>query len=114
MIQFTINHTTNESLDKIVAMQILGVMTALKEGLITIEEAEKVIFSPRHMDLFKANGGSEELLNLIHLGTELEDVESVIPHELEASIEEIYVLCIRFLKKRTECKIEEHVFKPSE
>ncbi|MDM5296783.1 DUF3969 family protein [Bacillus pumilus] len=105
MCKLTINHSTQEALDKIVAIQILGVITALEEDVLTIEEAEKIIFSPRTMDVLKASGASELLLNLLHLGTELEDIESLIPHELDTSLDEIKMLSIDLLKKRAETKL---------
>ncbi|MEK4626638.1 DUF3969 family protein [Priestia sp. FSL P4-0332] len=92
------------------AVNTIGVITSLQEGLITIEEAEKMIFSPRTMNLVKTKGASEELLNILHLGTELEDVESLIPHELKSSLEEIKIQCLNLLKNRAENKINDHIY----
>jgi len=110
MNKLLLNYSTQEKLEKIFAVNTIGVITSLQEGLITIEEAEKMIFSPRTMNLVKTKGASEELLNILHLGTELEDVESLIPHELKSSLEEIKIQCLNLLKNKAENKINDHIY----
>ncbi|WP_368543514.1 DUF3969 family protein, partial [Streptococcus sobrinus] len=42
-----------QSLEKIILIKILGIVNALEENLITIEEAEKILFSPYTIELLK-------------------------------------------------------------
>ncbi|MES9730013.1 DUF3969 family protein [Bacillus safensis] len=48
-------------------------------------------------------------MNILHLGTELEDVESLIPQELSDSLEEIRVKCLKFLERNTENEVKNNV-----
>ncbi|MDQ0818958.1 hypothetical protein QF033_003536 [Bacillus pumilus] len=108
MNKIELKYSSYEDLDRIIVINIIGVIISLKEGLITIE-AEKLMFSPRTIDILKQKGINEELINILHLGTELEDVESLIPHELSDSLEEIRVKCLRFLKRNIENVVEDNV-----
>lgn len=110
MNKLILNYFTQEKLEKIFAVNTIGIITSLQENVITIEEAEKMIFSPRTMDLMKSKGASEELLNILHLGTELEDVESLIPHKLNSSLEEIKKQCLKLLQNRAGNTIDDHIY----
>ncbi|AOC58254.1 MULTISPECIES: DUF3969 family protein [Bacillus] len=109
MNKIELRYSSHEDLDRIIVINIIGIIISLKEGLITIEEAEKLMFSPRTIDVLKKKGINEELINILHLGTELEDVESLIPHELSDSLEEIRVKCLRFLERNIENEVENNV-----
>ncbi len=43
-----------QQFEKMILINILGVLNALEEQLITIEEAEKIIFTPYTIDLLRS------------------------------------------------------------
>lgn len=102
MNQLSLNATSKEELEKILLLNVIGLIEGLDGNFITIEEAEKFLFSPYVMTLVDSMGVSKELLEVIHLGTELEDVESLIPEKLSESLIEIKEKSINLLKKRKE------------
>lgn len=64
-------------------------MTALKDGSITIEDAENYLYSPYSAKKLEKLGIGKEVITLIYLGCELENVKSIIPHELINSMDDI-------------------------
>lgn len=74
---------------KFISFLALGVLTALEKKLISIDEAEGYIFKPSLVNSLEEMNSPEELIDIINLGCELEDVESLIPAQLQASITEL-------------------------
>lgn len=70
-----------------VAIFMIGLLECIEKGSISIEDSMWLLFGPGEIDIFKPF--MPELSEAIHLGTELEDVASIIPNKLEDSIEEI-------------------------
>jgi hypothetical protein len=85
-------------IERFVLLMNIGLIEALKTGIITIEEAEKYLYSPYSVDKLERLGIREEVITLINLGCELEDVESIIPQKLIASMDEIEVKSKELLK----------------
>ncbi len=54
-----------------------GLFNQIRLNLITIENAEHILFTPYIMNKLKKNNVSEEILSLVHEGTELEDLKSL-------------------------------------
>ena len=75
--------------EQLIALLCVGVCAALKSGAMSINEAETRIFSPYTMSALERLGVSERAIELIHMGTELEDVESLRPSGLTAAIDEL-------------------------
>lgn len=67
----------NPSISKILLLLNLGILHALKYQIITLNEAEDLLYSPYAMKILKKNKISDEIVDIIHLGTELEDVVSL-------------------------------------
>ncbi|MEH6944943.1 DUF3969 family protein [Bacillus sp. JJ722] len=98
-------------LEKLILVNISGVVECLRNKLITVEHAEKAIFSPYSIDLLKNKGICTEIIDLIHMGMELEDIESLMPEKLESSIAEIKSKTKSLLEKRKEVSFEENILK---
>ncbi len=75
--------------EKIILLTIIGSVEAIKNGGITIDEAEKFIFSPHMENRLKSKGCNEDIIELIMKGCELEDIVSLIPHCLNDVLSEI-------------------------
>lgn len=83
--------TTNE-LDKIEyfsSIMLLGLVEAIFNKKISIDEAEKIFFSPGVASNLEKIGIDHCIIQAIWLGTELEDVYSLIPEKLNESLLEI-------------------------
>lgn len=59
---------------KILLLLNLGALNALEKNILTVDEAEFLLYSPYMMELLKENNFPELLVNIIHKGTELEDL----------------------------------------
>ncbi len=78
-----------ERIEKLLLIDILGALEALKNKKITINESETNIFTPYTFFTLKKKGINKKIINLIHEGCELEDVESLRPEKLDEVIEEL-------------------------
>lgn len=74
-----------KSLSYFYALLILGTLESLKKGVLTIEKAEKSVFSPFTLNLLKDNGANSAVIGLISKGLELADI---LEHVSESSYEE--------------------------
>lgn len=83
-------------------ISMLGVLTALSKELMTIDDAERVLFQPVTAQVAESLGLDARISHLLWLGTELEDIESLLPHRLQDNISEmlneIYFLLSETLK----------------
>ncbi|WFR55920.1 DUF3969 family protein [Anaerocolumna sp. AGMB13025] len=96
-MSFKISIEAKEEIEKFILIFNIGILIALKKGLISIEDAEKILYSPYSVDKLRDLSLNEEVIRLIELGCELEDVESLIPYKLENSIDDIYNRTIELL-----------------
>ncbi|ELR99522.1 DUF3969 family protein [Gloeocapsa sp. PCC 73106] len=87
-----------KEIERLISILNLGICTGLKQRSLTISEAESYLYSPYTMEQLKKIGIAQELIDLIHLGTELEDLESLLPEKLNDGIEEIQAKTIEFMK----------------
>jgi hypothetical protein len=85
-------------IERFVSIVNLGICTALENGVLTIEEAETYLYSPYTMEQLEKLDVAQELIDIVHLGTELEDIKSLIPEKLNESLEEIKVETLKFMK----------------
>lgn len=78
-----------ERIEKLLLINILGTLEALKNKKITINESETNIFTPYTFFTLEKKGINKKIIDLIHEGCELEDVESLRPEKLDEVIEEL-------------------------
>lgn len=84
--------------EKLLLINLLGIIESLTLNLITLEEAERVLFTPFSIEILQGKQMSKEIINIIHLGTELEDVLSIIPDKYNESLLEMRRLTTECLK----------------
>lgn len=92
-------HTEASNIEKLLAVLSLGLTEAIKASAIRIDEAEQMLYSPQVMKLLIDRGFSKELVDLIHLGTELEDLESLLPDRLKDNLSQMSDSAIDTLRK---------------
>ena len=85
--------------EKIILIAMAGTLETLKNGGITIEEAEKFLFSPYIVKELKKKKCNKDIIELILQGCELEDINSLIPEELNDVIDELKQEIFLLLKK---------------
>lgn len=92
------SETTLES-ERVILSLIIGICLALKEEIILIETAEQMLFKPFYIKKFREKMVSNNIIELIELGCELDDVKTLIPEKLIESINEILDKAKKILKQ---------------
>lgn len=78
----------DQNIEKIFLLLILGINKAINENLISLDEAEYLLYSPYVMGQINLITHSH-LLDLIHRGTELEDIQQLVPDHFQEAIDQI-------------------------
>lgn len=84
----------------------IGLTTGLFENIISINESEQMLFSLYSEKLLKKEKVRKKIRDLILLGCELEDVESLIPEHLKESVLEIRKEAAEILGRMKELQIK--------
>jgi Protein of unknown function (DUF3969) len=87
-----------QEIERLISIISLGLCTAIERGVLSLEEAESYLYSPYTMEQLEKLGVDRKLIDVVHLGTELEDIKSLLPDKLDRSLEEIKIETIEFLK----------------
>jgi hypothetical protein len=85
-----------------VAVMSLGLCTAIVDGSVSLAEAELRLFNPRTLARLEALDLPGSIVDLVHLGTELEDVQRLLPDRFNESLAEIEALALAFLRGESE------------
>ncbi|MBV7392519.1 DUF3969 family protein [Enterococcus sp. ALS3] len=78
---------------------IIGLLDSLKNGILAIDECELYLFSPYTLDILQQENVDQRIIDIVHLGTELEDIESLLPDKLDDNINELYESATELLKE---------------
>ena len=98
-MKFELDFVDKNSADYIVSLYVLGVLSALSENLISIYHAERAIFTPRIASAAEKLCLHPKLIKLLWDGTELEDVESLMPEKLASSILELRATALELVSE---------------
>ena len=96
-IRLSVRNKTDANIMLLVS--IIGLLDSLKSGILAIEECEQYLFSPYTLKILRRKGIDKRIIDIVHLGTELEDIESLLPDRLEANIQELYDAAKELLKE---------------
>ena len=89
-MMITIKTSFFEKVDeKIILISIIGILEAIKCNAVTIDEAEKYIFSPRIIKSLRQKKCDEKIINIIERGCELEDICSLLPEKFDEVINQL-------------------------
>ncbi|MDD3894010.1 MAG: DUF3969 family protein [Syntrophomonadaceae bacterium] len=97
-MELKVSLKTKGDIERFILIANIGLMTAIKEGVISIEEAENYLYSPYSVERIKHLDINMDVIRMVELGCELEDVESLIPDKLNNSIDEISNTSIELLR----------------
>ena len=79
----------SENDEKIILISIVGILEAIKNDKLSIDEAEKFLFSPYMVKKLRVKGCSESIIDILERGCELEDIASLIPEKLTKMVNEL-------------------------
>lgn len=96
-IKLSANKKTDASIMLLVC--IIGLLDSLESGILAIEECEQYLFSPYTLEVLRKKGIDKRILDIVQLGTELEDIESLLPDELENEIKGLHDSAKKVLKE---------------
>lgn len=65
--------------EKIVSLLSLGICQAIKHKVLSVDEAERLLYTPATMEILNRIGANKRVSNLIHQGCELEDFLKLVP-----------------------------------
>lgn len=92
--------------EKILLVSIIGIIHLLRENLMSIDEAEKFLFSPHTRKILKQKKCNNNIVELIDYGCELEDIKSILPNEFLKSLKELEQKTLLLLSKYEELETD--------
>jgi RNA binding exosome subunit len=84
----------NES-ERLISIIELGLLSAIENQLISIEEAEGYLFNPLTVSKLEACGLDEKVIEIIKEGCELEDIQSLVPEKMSSNIKRLKEKVVR-------------------
>lgn len=87
MSELRLESDDQRSSNRLVAILCLGFAQAVRHGAITLDEAGHQLLWPWAHKVVQQAGCSPEVLDLLHSGSELEDIESLLPQKFAAALE---------------------------
>lgn len=90
--------TISKNDEKIILISIVGILQAIKNDKLSINEAEKFLFSPYMVGELRLKKCNESIIDIIERGCELEDVLSLIPDRLLKTINELENMTLSLMK----------------
>lgn len=90
--------------NKLILVSVIGLLESLENKLLTINECQQYLFSPYSVSILEKEGMEKKVIEIVELGCELEDVESLYPEDLDIEI--------RKLKEKAECILGDIDYNP--
>lgn len=85
-------------IERLLALLNIGLYVAMSQGALSIEAAEDYLYSPYTLEKLQELGVSPQAMRMVHLGTELEDIASLLPEKLAESLAEIQETALAILQ----------------
>lgn len=87
---FSLNKVKNqEEQERLVCTLVLGLYSALKQGALTTDDLWELFFKHSTIQILRRLGLRNQLLQLIHAGMELEDIQSIIPEHFPKALDDL-------------------------
>ena len=97
--KLVISEIGKENIERLALTIHVGLLTLLKENIISIDEADSYFFSPYSAMYLESLGVDEALVDLIWHTCELENTESLMPERLPEMIDKRKNEALEMLKK---------------
>ncbi|EPI03158.1 hypothetical protein D920_00312 [Enterococcus faecalis 13-SD-W-01] len=88
-----------EDANKFILVSAIGLLESLEKKLLTINECQQYLFSPYSVSILEKERLDEKVIKIVELGCELEDIESLLPNELNTEIKNLKEQAKNALKK---------------
>jgi hypothetical protein len=85
-----------------ISLLSLGLCCALREKVVSVELAERLLYRPYNMIRLKQMGASQEAIDLIHDGTEMGDVQRLAPESADRALSEMCAAALRLIKQNSD------------
>lgn len=97
-VLFSVNGM-NMNDEKIVLISLVGILETLKGKKISIDEAEKFLFSPHTITRLRKKNCDKRILDILERGCELEDIASLMPDRLMKTIDDLERMVFELMKE---------------
>ena len=77
----------------------IGLLTSVQNGVMSLDEAERLLFSPRSSKVLREKGISPKITELLMDCCELEDVLSLIPSKFDNNLQMVLDKFTDFLRE---------------
>ena len=88
-MELNISINTKYDIERFILITNIGIMTAIKEGAISVGDAENYFYSPYSAEKLKNLNINEDVVKLVKLGCKLENIARQVPDKSNNSINEI-------------------------
>lgn len=88
-----------EEATRLLSAMSIGLLTSVLNNIMSLDEAERLFFTPRTSRILREKGISQELCDLVMDCCELEDVLSLAPLKFEGELQRMIVEFSELLKK---------------
>lgn len=89
----------SENDEKIILISLVGIFESLKNDSMSIDEAEKFLFSPYMINKLRAKNCNLKIIDILEKGCELENIASLIPEKLLKIINELKEETLEVMKE---------------
>lgn len=89
----------NDRIKQGIALFASGIMHAVLDNSITLDQAWNWLLNLHMLDYVELVFGEDDVTNIIHLGTELEDVKRIIPDKFVQSCDTLIELCKKVIQQ---------------
>jgi len=90
---------------KLLSLLAIGICDAIRCGHLTIRNAELLLFAPHAMDRCQSLGN--RIVKILHMGTELDDIQDLVPDEFAPTLERIRATALDVLADNADESFEE-------
>lgn len=75
-------YLSNAQLERMIGLLAIGISVALEKKRLSNDEAAHILFSPSIMRVLKEQDRNPSLVEMVHVGTEIDDVSRLVPKQL--------------------------------
>lgn len=89
----------NNDMERFVLTSVVGLLSSYQNKALTLNECENYMFSPYVVEKLRDLNIKQSIIEVVELGCELEDIESLLPNELEYEVSKLKDCAIRLLSE---------------
>jgi MoaA/NifB/PqqE/SkfB family radical SAM enzyme len=86
--------------EKLIAFLVLGIVEAISKEKFSTDDSENLVFLPKYLEELKKLKTDVNLVSLVQLGTELNDIETMVPWTLSKTLEKMKMLALCVIEKK--------------